>query len=86
MKMVNYVYGRQVRGNVLIVCRTGCGKTYFIKKSVTNNFFSDLVKAEWVSYIQLDKTSETKIQFRFNCDIEFHYPRDKEPFEKSLNF
>ena len=66
MKMVNYVYGRQVRGNVLIVGRTGCGKTYFIQKSVANNFFSDLVKAEWVSYIQLDKTSETEIQFCFN--------------------
>ena len=63
MKMENFLYNRQFRRNVLIVDRTGCGKTYFIQKLPVNNFFGDSVKAVKVSYILLDKTREAEIQF-----------------------
>ena len=69
---------------MLIVGRTGCGKTYFIKKLVVNNFFGDIVKAEWVSYIQVDKTREAGILSFFNCDTEFCYPRNKGQFDDLL--
>ena len=42
------------------------------------------MKAEWVLYIQLDKIKEAEIQSCFNCDIEFHYLRDKERFDNLL--
>ena len=42
------------------------------------------MKAEWVLYIQLDNIKEAEIQSCFNCDIEFHYLRDKEWFDNLL--
>ena len=78
MKMVNCIQLENFGGNVLIVGRTGCEKTYFIQKLVLNNFFGHLVKAEWVLYIQQDT------HFCFNCDNEFHYPRDKERLDNLL--
>ena len=44
----------------------------------------DLVKAEWVSYIKIEKSREAKIQSCFNCDTEFHYPKTKKTFENLL--
>ena len=78
MKMENFLCNRQFRRNVLIVDRTGCGKTYFIQKLPVNSFFGDSVKEEKVSYILLDKTQEAEIQFWWSCDTEFHYPKDKD--------
>ena len=34
-----------------------------------------MVKAEWVSYIQLNMTREAKIQSCCNCELQFHYPK-----------
>ena len=42
-------------GNVLIVGRTGCGKTYFMQKLAVNTFFGKLKRVEWVSYSDLDE-------------------------------
>ena len=75
--MRNYVYNGRFYGNVHIAGRTGCRKTYFIQKVAVNNFFGNLVKAEWVSYIKLDKTREAEIRSCFSCDIDFHYPSNK---------
>ena len=46
-----------------------------------NNFFVDIVKAEWVSSIELIPTREAEIQSSFSCDIEFHYPQTLEHFD-----
>ena len=43
------IYDGQFDGNVLVVCRTGCGKTTFLEKLRTNKFFCNLVKTEWIS-------------------------------------
>ena len=49
--MQNYFYNTKFSGNVLIVGRTGCGKTYFTQKLAINRFFGHLKNVEWVSYI-----------------------------------
>ena len=70
----NDIYDGQFRGNIFIVGKTRCGKTYFMQKLAINNFFGDIVKAEWVSSIELTLTREVEIQSIFSCDAEFHYP------------
>ena len=73
-------------GNILVVGRTGCGKTAFVQKLAINKFFGELNAAEWVSFIKLDKTREAKIQFCFECELDFYYPRNKEHFEELLEY
>ena len=38
------IYDGQFHGNILVVCRTGCGKTTFLEKLGLNNFFGDIIK------------------------------------------
>ena len=38
------IYDGQFRGNILVVGRTGCGKTTFLEKLSLNNFFGDIIK------------------------------------------
>ena len=82
--MTSYVYYGIFYGNILVVGRTGCGKTRFVQKLTVNSFFWDLVKVEWVSYVKLDKRREAEIQSCFSCELEFHYPKNKENFENLL--
>ena len=37
-----------------------------------------------VSYVKLDKRREAEIQSCFSCELEFHYPKNKENFENLL--
>ena len=53
------IYDGQFRGNILVVRRTGCGKT-FLEKLSLNNFFGEIIKTEWVSGIDIDKTREAE--------------------------
>ena len=76
----NDIYDGQFRGNIFIVGKMRCGKTYFMQKLAINNFFGDIVKAEWVSSIELTLTREAEIQSTFSCDAEFHYPQTLERF------
>ena len=73
--MENYTYGGKFWRNILIVGRTGCGKTTFMQKLAVNNFFGVLKKAEWVSYIPLSKTREAEIESNFSCQLDFWCPR-----------
>ena len=75
--MESNVYNGKFNGDILIVGRTECGKTYFTQKLATNNFFGKLKRAEWVSYIILMKEREAEIESCFQCDIEFHYLQDQ---------
>ena len=52
-----------------------------MQKLSINNFFGDIVKAEWVLSIELTPTSKAKIQSSFSCDVELHYPRTLERFD-----
>ena len=55
---MTYIYDVKFSGNILIVGRTGCGKTALVQKLAINKFFGELEIAEWVSYIKLDKKKE----------------------------
>ena len=54
------IYDGQFRGNILVVGRTGCGKTTFLEKLGLNKFFGEIIKTEWVSGIDIDKTREAE--------------------------
>ena len=47
----NDIYDGHCRGNILIVGKRRCGKTYFMQKLAINNFLGDI--AEWVSSFEL---------------------------------
>ena len=83
---MSYVYDRKLSGNILVVGRTGCGKTAFVQKLAINRFFGELNAAEWVSFIKLDKAREAEIQSYFECELDFYYPRNKEQFEELLEY
>ena len=66
------VYDGQFRGNVLVVGKTGCGKTTFLQKLGLHNFFGKIVKTEWVSGIEIDEKCEAEIQSCFDNEVEIH--------------
>ena len=68
----NKIYDGQFRGNILVVGKTGCGKTHFLQKLAVNNFFGKLIKTELGSEIDIDKRREAEIQSRFDNEVEFH--------------
>ena len=39
---VNYTYDAKFEGNILVVGRTGCGKTTFIQNLGKNKMFGDI--------------------------------------------
>ena len=49
------IYDGQFSRNVLVVGKTGCGKTTFLEKLGINKFFGNTVKIEWISRIAIDK-------------------------------
>ena len=72
------IYDGQFGGNILVVGKTDCGKTYFVQKLSLNNFFGKLKKTEWVSGIELSESKEAEIQSCFNHNIKFHSATDTE--------
>ena len=65
---MTYVYDGKFSGNILVVGRTGFGKSAFVQKLAVNKFFGNITKAEWASFIKLDKQRESRnsILFRFS--------------------
>ena len=63
--MQNSICNAQFKGNILVLGKTGCGKTYFAQKLGLNNFFGKIVKTEWVSFIPLSKLREAEIKSCF---------------------
>ena len=82
--MQNNIYDAHFWGNVLIVGKTGCGKTYFVLKLGLHNFFGKIVKVEWVSSVQLSSSREAEIQSYFNSKVEFHHAQDVEDLKKFI--
>ena len=72
--ILNYAVKRYLRRtisrNILVVAKTRCGKTYFMQKLTINNFFRDIVRAGWVSSIELTPTREAEIQFHYPQTLE----------------
>ena len=59
-------------------------KDVFVQKLARNNFFDEIKKTQWVSYIDLEKHREAEIQSCSSCRIEFHYPKTLNSFENML--
>ena len=56
------IYEGQFRENVLVVGKTGCGKTTFFEKPGINKLFGNIVETEWMSRIDINKEIEAKIK------------------------
>ena len=63
------IYKGQFQGNMLVVGKTGCGKTHFVQKLGLNEFFGKIVKTEWVTGIETDEQREAEIQSCFNNQV-----------------
>ena len=77
-----YTYDGQFHGNILVVGRTGCGKTTFIQKLGKNQLFgSEVTDVFWVSKIVLSNEREDSIRDSFvNQEVHFSYPHDLDDF------
>ena len=78
------IYDGQFYGNVLVVGRTGCGKTTFLEKLGINNFFGDIKKTEWISGIDIDKRREAEIKSYFNTEIEVHIAKEQDELDSLI--
>ena len=74
--MEEYSYDRQFIGNLLVVGRTGCGKTTFIEKLARNKLFDEEIKdVFWISKIVLSPEREDYIKKKFiDQKVHFYYP------------
>ena len=70
--------------NVLVVGRTGCGKTTFLEKLGVNNFFGKIIKTEWISGIDINKQREAEIQSYFSNETEVHVAKEQDELDSLI--
>ena len=78
------IYDGQFYGDILVVGRTGCGKTTFLEKLGLNNFFGNILKTEWISGTDIDKKREVEIQSCFSNETDAHIAKEQDELD-SLN-
>ena len=78
------IYDGQFYGNVLVVGRTGCGKTTFLEKLGVNNFFGKIIKTEWISGIDINKQREAEIQSYFSNETEVHVAKEQDELDSLI--
>ena len=78
------VYDGQFSSNILVVGRTGCGKTTFLEKLGLNKFFGDIIKTEWISGIDIDKKREVEIQSYFRNETEVHVAKEQDELDSLI--
>ena len=78
------VYNGQFSSNILVVGRTGCGKTTFLEKLGLNKFFGDIIKTEWISGIDIDKKREAEIQSYFRNETEVHVAKEQDELDSLI--
>ena len=78
------IYDGQFYGNILVVGRTGCGKTTFLEKLGLNNFFGNIIKTEWISGIDIDKKREAEIQSYFSNKTEVHVAKEQDELDSLI--
>ena len=71
------IYDGQFYGNILVVGRTGCGKTTFLEKLGLNNFFVNIIKTEWISGIDIDKKERLKSNLILITKQKFTWQKNK---------
>ena len=81
-----YSYNGQFNGNILVVGRTGCGKTTFIQMLGRNKLFgSEISDVFWISKNVLTSEREDSIKESFiNQEVHFSYPHDLDDFNYLL--
>ena len=81
-----YCYNGQFTGNILVVGRTGCGKTTFIQTLGRNKLFgSEISDVLWISKIVLTSEREDSIKESFiDQEVHFSYPHDLDNFNYLL--
>ena len=81
MDEIKYSYDGTFEGNILIVGKTGCGKTTFVQNLGSNKLFGKINEAYWVSKIEFSKEREEKIEESFkDLEVSFHYPNNIDDF------
>ena len=78
------IYDGQFYGNILVVGRTGCGKTTFLEKLQVNNFFEKIMKTEWISGIDINKQREAEIQSYFSNETEVHVAKEQDELDSLI--
>ena len=85
MDEIKYTYDGKFEGNILIVGRTGCGKTTFVQNLGKNKLFGDVKEVYWISKIELSKDREENIRNYFTDQVvKFDYPNNVEEFDDLL--
>ena len=84
----NYSYDGQFSGNIMVVGRTGCGKTTFIQNLGRNKMFGrDIHTVFWVSKTVLSKETEENIRGSFaDQTVKFFYPKNLDEFNYLIDF
>ena len=78
------IYNVQFYSNILVVSCTGCDKTTFLEKLGLNKFFGDIVKTEWISGIDIDKTRKTEIESYFSNETEVHIAKEQDELDSLI--
>ena len=84
----NYTYDGQFEGNIMVVGRTGCGKTTFIQNLGKKRLFGkDINLVFWVSKIRLSGEREDVIRESFlEQTVKFVYPSNQDEFNYLIDF
>ena len=84
---MNCSFDAKFEGNILVVGRTGCGKTTFVQNLGKNKMFGEIKEVIWLSKIPLSREKKKNISDCFiNKQIDFKYPNTVEDFEDLLEF
>ena len=78
------IYNGEFYGNILVVGRTGCGKTTFLEKLGLNNSFGSIIKTEWISGIEIDKQREAEMQSYFSNETEVHVAKEQDELDSLI--
>ena len=80
---ITSIYNAQFYGNILVVGRTGFGKTTFFEKLGLSNFFGD-IKTEWISGIDIGKTRKIEIEPYFSNETEVHITKEQDELDSLI--
>ena len=76
-----YTFDGKFEGNILIVGRTGCGKTTFVQNLGKNELFRGISSVFWLSKIPLSQEREENIRDCFSKqEVFFDYPENIDDF------
>ena len=78
---MGFTYDGQLYGNILVVERTGCGKTTVLQRLGLNYFFGDIIKTEQISEADIDKKRDIEIQSYFSNETEVHIAKEQDELD-----